>query len=146
MTYVINKTTALVCTIMLFLSACVVHSSNSLGISNSEAAYRERLIGAWTQKDVSPGATRERIVTFLVDGSYHSKAKVTKQKEVNEYQNRGSWSIENGVIYITVLESTRADIPLGCKTPNKIIVFTETELITESAEGTRTTAYRIRTQ
>lgn len=142
--HVARKSVVIAGAIIMFLSAFVVHNNSSLAASNSDAVYRERLVGAWTQKDVGPEAILERTVTFVADGSYHSSAKLAKQKEVIEYQNRGSWSIENGVLYITVLESTHTDIPLGCKTPNKIVALTETEAITESAEGVRTTAYRVR--
>jgi hypothetical protein len=129
---------------IIVLLALVVHDGRLLAASNSDAVYREKLVGTWTQRDSGPEATLERTVTFLADGSYRSSAQLTKQKEVIEHQNRGSWSIEKGVLYITVLESTRTDIPLGHKTPNRIITLTETEVITESAEGVRTTAYRVR--
>lgn len=142
--HAVRKSVVIAGAIMVLLSALVVHDGRLLAESNSDAVYREKLIGTWTQRDSGPEATLERTVTFLADGSYRSSARLTKQKEVIEYQNRGSWSIEYGVLYITVLESTRTDIPLGRKTPNKIIALTEAEVITESAEGVRTTAYRVR--
>lgn len=141
--HAVRKSVVIAGAIMVLL-ALVVHDGRLLAASNSDSVYREKLVGTWTQRDSGPEATLERTVTFLADGSYRSSAQMTKQKEVIEYQNRGSWSIEKGVLYITVLESTRTDIPIGRKTPNRIIAFTEAEVVTETAEGVRTTAYRVR--
>jgi len=119
-------------------------SDNLSAESSGDKAYRESLVGTWEQKDIGPAATLERTFSFLADGTYRSSAKLTKPKEVVEYQNHGTWSVENGVLYITVLDSTRPDIPLGLKTPNKIISLTKTELTTENAEGIVTTARHVR--
>ena len=124
------------------LSASIAYNNCLAAGSGSDSGYREKLIGTWTEKNDGSIAVLERTVSFFVDGTYRSTAKLAKPEKVIDYQNRGSWSIENGVIYITVLESTRADIPLGRKTANKIISLTDTEAITESAEGIRTIAYR----
>lgn len=126
------------------LSASVA-CSHSLAVGQiSDKSYRDKLVGTWTEENVGSVATLERTLSFFVDGTYRSTGKLAKPGKVIDYQNRGTWSIEDGVIYITVLESTHADIPLRCKTPNKIITLTETEAITESADGIVTTAYRTR--
>jgi hypothetical protein len=124
------------------LLASVAHNNSLAAGSSSDKGYRDKLVGTWTEKSAGPVATLERTVSFFADGTYRSTARLAKPEKVIDYQNRGTWSIENGVLYITVFESSRADIPLGLKTTNKIISLTETEAITESAEGIRTKAYR----
>jgi hypothetical protein len=126
------------------LWANFAYSDNLPPEPNSDKTYREILVGTWEQKDIGPAATLEQTFSFLADGTFHSSAKLTKTKEVIKYQNHGTWNVEKGVIYITVLNSTRSDIPLGIKTPNKIISLTKSELTTENAEGIVTIARHVR--
>lgn len=131
-----------VISIGILLLASAAHDKSVAAGSGSDKDYRDKLVGTWTENGVGPAATLQRTLSFSADGTYRSTAKLTKPEKMINYQNRGTWSVENGIIYITVLESTRADIPLGRKTANKIVSLTETEAVTESAEGIRTKAYR----
>ena len=128
----------------IYLITSVSCSKNMAVSTNTDDTYREKLLGTWIQKDTSSELALERTFYFYPDGTYRTSAKLTGQQynKTHEYENNGVWTIENGIMYITLLNSTHPSVPLGIKTPNKIISITKTQIVTESTEGIRTSAYR----